>query len=223
MKILVTGSSNGIGKACASKYLENGHEVYGLDLEEATIINPHYHHFVCDIKDKKSLPDIKDIEVIFNNAGKQNSGEDIDNNLKGSINVTEKYIESNKKLVSILFNASSSANSGQEFPEYVASKSGLIGYMRNVAIRLAPQKVVVNSLSLGGVIDDLNKPVMEDKKLWENIMKVTPLKKWMTLDEVADWVYFLTITNKSMSGQDIVIDNGEKDLNPTFVWPDYHL
>ena len=50
-------------------------------------------------------------------------------------------------------------------------------------------------------------------------MKATPMKKWMSESEVCDWVYFLTIVNKSMSGQDILIDNGEYNLNSTFVWP----
>ena len=51
-------------------------------------------------------------------------------------------------------------------------------------------------------------------------MDVTPMKKWMTPDEVADWVLFLTTQNRSMSGENLVIDNGEMRLNPTFVWPE---
>ena len=39
MKVLVTGSSNGIGKAIASKFLDEGHEVIGFDIEKATINN----------------------------------------------------------------------------------------------------------------------------------------------------------------------------------------
>ena len=41
----------------------------------------------------------------------------------------------------------------------------------------------------------------------------------MSLDELCEWVYFLLVVNKSMSGQDILIDNGEANLNNTFVWP----
>ena len=60
---------------------------------------------------------------------------------------------------------------------------------------------------------------MEDEQSWNQIMDATPLKKWATLSEVCDWVYFLLVTNKSMTGQDVLIDNGEYNLNSTFVWP----
>ena len=222
MNILITGTSSGIGNACAIKYLNEGHIVYGLDIKEATINNPNYHHFICDIKNKESLPNISNINIIFNNAGMQNSDDDIDNNLKGTINVTEKYAF-NSSIKSILFNASASARSGYEFPEYVASKAGIVGYMKNVAVRCSKFNATVNSISLGGVLTDSNDLVMKDKKLWNDIMKVTPLKKWMTKEEVSEWVYFLTVINKSMTGQDLLIDNGELDLNSTFVWPDYNL
>ena len=218
MKILITGTSKGIGLALAKRYLEQGHEVFGLDLLESSINDKKYHHFVVDASKKKQLPDIEGIEVLINNAGLQNCKDDIDNNLKSAIYVTEKY-GFNPLIKSILFNASASARSGFEFPEYVASKAGMVGYMKNVASRLAEFGVTVNSISLGGVITESNKPVMEDETAWEEIMKATPMGKWMTENEVCDWVYFLTMVNKSMSGQDILIDNGEYNLNSTFVWP----
>ena len=217
MKILITGSSKGIGRAVALKYLELGHEVYGLDLLDSSISHNNYHHYVLDIVNKELLPDIKDIDIVFANAGKQNSNNDIENNLLGTINVIEKYgVQPHIK--SILINASASARSGDEYPMYVASKSGLIGYMKNVAMRIAQYQATCNSISLGGVLTDSNKVVIEDKESWDKIMKVTPLKKWMSEEEVSDWVIFLTLTNKSMSGQDILIDNGEYDLNQKFVW-----
>ena len=219
MKIIVTGSSRGIGKAAAERFLALGHEVCGIDLLPASIEQRGYTHFIADIGNKNALPDIPDCGILFNNAGLQNSADDIDNNLKGTINVTEKYAGS-EKLRSVLFNASASAVSGQEFPLYAASKAGIIGYMKNVAIRLAPRGVTVNAISLGGVHTELNDPVVNDPKCWERIMAVTPLKKWMSVDEVADWVVFLTTVNRSMSGQNLLIDNGEHDLIPTFVWPE---
>ena len=217
MKVLITGSSKGIGQAVAHHFLEKGHEVIGLDLLPSSIDHPRYTHFIVDVSKKKNLPDIENVEIIFNNAGKQND-HDLQNNLVGSMNVTEKYAFQ-KSIKSVLFNASASARSGFEFPEYVASKAGLVGYMKNVAVRLADFGATANSISLGGVLTDSNAPVMEDEKSWNQIMEVTPLKKWATLSEVCDWVYFLTVINKSASGQDILIDNGEYNLNSTFVWP----
>ena len=218
MKILITGTSKGIGLALAKRYLGQGHKVYGLDLLESSINDKNYHHYNVDVSKKNKLPDIENVEVLINNAGLQNCKDDIDNNLKSAIYVTEKY-GFNPSIKSILFNASASSRSGFEFPEYVASKAGMVGYMKNVASRLAPYGVTVNSISLGGVLTESNKPVMDDEKSWEQIMEATPMKKWMTESEVCDWVYFLTMVNKSMSGEDILIDNGEYNLNSTFVWP----
>ena len=93
--------------------------------------------------------------------------------------------------------------------------------MKNVAIKLASKQVTVNSISLGGVLTKSNDVVINDKEAFKKIMEVTPMKKWMTEDEVADWVLFLTLTNRSMSGENLLIDNGEYHLNPTFVWPAY--
>lgn len=219
MKVIITGSSGGIGRTVCERFLSLGHTVYGIDINPSVISNPSYIHFQADIKDKEVLPDIDDAEILFNNAGTQNSVDDIGNNLRGTVNVTEKYIDS-CPLKSVLFNASASAVSGQEFPEYAASKAGILGYMRNVAIRLAPQGVTVNAISLGGVHTALNDPVVNGPECWKKIMDVTPMNKWMTTDEVADWVLFLTTKNRSMSGENLIIDNGEMRLNASFVWPE---
>ena len=219
MNVLITGTSRGIGKAAAEKYLSLGHTVYGIDILGASIKDGKYFHYKNDVRDAKSLPDIKEVAVIVNNAGTQNGEDDIANNLTGAINVTEKYIKSDK-LISVLFNASASSVSGQEFPLYAASKAGLVGYMKNVAIRLAPRGVTCNAVSFGGVLTESNAPVINDPKLWKRIMDVTPMKKWATEDEAAEWIVFLTLTNKSMSGQNLLIDNGEYGLNSTFVWPE---
>lgn len=218
MNVFVSGSSRGIGMAVAEKFLESGARVFGFDILPASICHERYEHFVCDVS-KDLLPEIPiAAEIVVSNAGVQNSGRDIEVNLKGSMRFVERYAFQ-PSIKSVLLVASASAHSGAEFPEYSASKGGLLAYMKNAAIRLAKFGATCNSISPGGVTTDLNLPVMRDKNLWEKIMDVTPLKRWASPEDIAEWIYFLTVVNKNCTGQDILIDNGEKDLNSTFVWP----
>lgn len=215
MKILVTGTSKGIGRAIALKFLQENHSVVGIDIEEATIESNGYTHIVCDIF-SGNLPQIKDIDIVINNAGVQNSGKDIDINLKGTIRVTEKYAI-NENIKSILFIASASGSTGAEFPEYAASKGGMIAYMKNVALRVAQFGATANSISPGGVITTLNEHIINNPHLWQQVMKETLLPKWATVEEIAQWAYFVTVINKSMTAQDILIDNGEA-AKSNFIW-----
>ena len=212
MKVLVTGTSKGIGKSIATKFLEEGHEVIGFDILDSTINNKNYTHYIQDICNE--LPDIEDIDILVNNAGIQ-EGEVIKVNLEGTINVTEKYINPNIK--SIVFITSTSATTGSEFPEYVASKGGVLAYMKNVALRISEYKATANSISPGGVITDLNSHILNDKKLYKAVLDETLLNKWAEPEEIADFVYFVSVINKSMTGEDIIIDNGEK-LKSNFIW-----
>lgn len=214
MKVLITGTSNGIGKGIALKFLALGHYVIGIDKEEASIVNSNYKHYKADIF-YDELPVINDIEILINNAGVQNSADDIDINLKGTIKVTEKYI--NDKIKSVLFIASASARTGAEFPLYAASKGGMVAYMKNLASRLAPLKATVNSLSPGGVLTPLNSHIINDEKLYEAVLNETLLHKWASVEEIAEWAYFVTVINKSMTAEDLLIDNGEV-AKFNFIW-----
>lgn len=215
MKVLITGTSSGIGRAIAEKFLSCGHQVTGIDCEGPTIENGSYTHFVRDIF-ADELPPLDDVEILINNAGVQDSGRDIDVNLKGTINVTEQY-GIQPVIKSILFIASASASTGAEFPEYAASKGGIVAYMKNTALRIAGYGATSNSLSPGGVVTQINRHIIDNPDLWAAVINETMLHKWADPEEIAEWAYFITVINRSMTAQDILVDNGEA-AKANFIW-----
>lgn len=217
MKVLITGTTQGIGKAIAELFLNKGHQVIGIDRQAPSIVAPSYIHHQCDIRDMNTLPELDDVEILINNAGTQNE-DDIDINLKSLIRLTEKY-GVRKGIRSILNIGSASGHTGAEFPEYCASKGGVIAYTKNVALRVAAFGATCNSLDPGGVLTPLNDCVVNDPQLWSEIMEQTPLKRWATPEEIARWAYFLTVENTFCTGQSIVVDGGES-INSHFVWPE---
>ena len=215
MKVLITGASQGIGKAIAEDFLDKGHKVVGIDRQVAGISHESYLHYVCDVRDYDRLPEVGDVEILINNAGTQNEA-DIDINLKALIHITEKY-GVREGIRSILNIGSASAHTGAEFPEYCASKGGVLAYTKNVAVRVAKFGATCNSLDPGGVLTPLNECVMNDPELWTEIMDETPLRRWATPEEIAQWAYFLTVVNSFCTGQSILVDGGES-INYNFVW-----
>ena len=217
MRVLITGTSKGIGKAIAEKFIYKhaDWEIIGFDRLDSTIDKPNYKHYKVDAIDVENYPDISNINIIINNAGTQNE-DDININLKGAISVTERY-GIQPEIKSILMIGSASAHTGAEFPEYAASKGGLLAYTKNVAMRIAKFGATCNSLDPGGVLTELNQCVIDDEELWDQIMDLTPLKRWATPEEMADWAYFLTTVNKFMTAQNLLVDGGEAAAFK-FIW-----
>lgn len=215
MKVVITGTSQGIGKGIAELFLQKGHSVIGIDRQVASVEHENYTHVQCDVRDE--LPEIADVEILVNNAGTQNEA-DIDINLKALVRVTEKY-GVQPAIKSVLSIGSASGHTGSEFPEYCASKGGVIAYTKNVALRIAQYGATCNSLDPGGVLTPLNDCVVNDPALWEQIMAETPLKRWASVEEIAAWAYFLTVENRFCTGQSIVVDGGES-INSRFIWPE---
>ena len=219
MNIAVTGSSSEIGRAIALKFLDEGNSVFGLDVRPGTIENENYRHFMADVRDE-SFPSCPDEmpwpDIIISSAGTIEEKDALEVNLKGAINFTEKYAVS-PELKSVLYIASASARNGAEFPYYVASKAGLVGFMKNLALKLADRGITVNCISPGGVITRSNGHILDSPELYSAVKAETLLGKWAEPEEIADLAYFLTVVNRSMTGEDILIDNGEM-LKSNFIW-----
>lgn len=216
MKALITGTSQGIGKATAELFLKNNIEVVGVDLNESTIDHPNYKHYRDSIVNFREV--ISDLTYIVHNAGIQIGPDVISVNLEATIALDTFYRDLNPNLKAVTFNTSISGVYGDEFPTYVASKAGLNGYTRYVAKQMMPNGIA-NAVCFGGVLTELNKPVIENRKLWEKVMDANPLKRWATAEEAAEWIYFVTVVNKFATGQWFEIDGGENSCTTSkFVW-----
>ena len=216
MKALITGASGDIGSAIVRKFLSCGHEVVGLDIREAALSDPKYSHFTLSVLD--DLPEITEVNVVVTAAGVQsNDDAAINVNLKGVIRVVEKYAFT-PAIRSVVNVASASARNGAEFPLYAASKGGVVAYTKSVALRLATYGATANSLSPGGVMTASNDPVIQAPALFKEALAESLLGKWAQPEEIAEWVYFLAAVNRSMTGEDLLVDNGEM-LKSNFVWP----
>jgi NAD(P)-dependent dehydrogenase (short-subunit alcohol dehydrogenase family) len=220
MRVLVTGASSGIGLEAVRKFLIEGHDVYGIDRAPMdTSIQScctKYKHFLWDIRE--SLPAIGDgPDILINNAGVQtDTKEDIDVNLVSLIRATKAY-GLHPDIKSIVNIGSASAHNGAEFGYYVASKGGVLAYTKWTAREIARYGATCNSISPGGVTTASNKHILEDPEKWKAVKDETLLDKWASPKEIAEWIYFVAVINKSMTGQDIVIDNGEL-IKSNFIW-----
>lgn len=222
--VVITGTSSGIGLACAIQFVEKGFEVAGLDIQpqtSKTLLDSEkgkllYKHYLCDVTKPDTLPDLRGVTILVNNAGTQTDADAIEVNLQGVINCTEKY-GLQPGIWAILNVASTSGHNGAEFPRYAASKGGVLAYTKNVAMEVAKYGAVCNSISPGGVFTPINDHIVNNSELWQKVMDETPLRKWASVEEIAEWVYFLTATQHCMTGQDVIVDNGEM-AKFNFVW-----
>lgn len=209
MKVLITGTSSGIGKATAELFIKEGFDVIGYDIKEPSIKNEHYKHYIIDVSKKEQLLDLDDLDYLINNAGTVNEDEALATNIVGYINVAEKYKDL-PSLKSILNIGSLSAFEGLDEPFYCASQGARVAYTKNLANRVSKERhIPVNLLCFGPTLTGLEPHLYIHTDLLEKVAKENLLNRWITPEEAAEWVYFMSVKNKSMVGQCPLVDAGE--------------
>ena len=216
MKILITGTSQGIGKAIAQLFLEKEHTVYGIDRQGSSIDNPAYIHYTCDVCDYDNLPDIENVDILINNAGcaditpfldttDSDSASMLDINLKAHIDLTRMILpQMIKKQSGSIVNVSSVWGVVGASCEvlYSAAKAGVIGFTKALAKELAPSGITVNCVAPGCVeskmLDGLDK---------DELCSMIPLGKIANGLDVATAVMFLA-THGYITGQTLSVDGG---------------
>ena len=235
MNVLITGTSNGVGKAAARKFLVEGHNVFGIDIKEATITHDHYFHYQCDVGVKDLLPDLTNINVIVNNAGIVTPKADaIRVNQIGYINIIKKYGR-DPQLKSLLIIGSTASIKGYDNLEYCSSqgaRDAIVKWCTNNFSR-DHRHVIVNGLQLDGIVaadpahgiegTSLEPELYAADGLMDQIADLSILKRLSTVEEIAEWIYFLTVINTVVTGQIIACDGeltGAYEFIPYPGWDD---
>lgn len=217
-KVLITGTSNGVGKAAAKKFLSQGLKVIGLDILPATITHDNYTHYICDVSEKAALPNVKGINYIVNNAGIVTPKKDaIKVNLYGYINIIETY-GYDADLKSIVNIGSTASIKGYDNILYNVSQGGRDALTKWAANNFGNDErhVVVNEIRLDGIVaadptkgiegTSLEPELYAAEGLMDTISNLSILKRLATVENIAEWVYFVAVINNCMTGQIIDID-----------------
>jgi len=92
---------------------------------------------------------------------------------------------------------------------YAASKTGLLGFTRALALELASEKITVNGISPGPVATELNAPILQNPELNAQFISKIPLGRWGQVEEVGKLALYLCSEEAGfITGTDILLDGG---------------
>ncbi len=229
-KILITGSSRGIGAAIARLAKKKGYDVllHGKTISPSLVsiaeeINSNY--IIFDVSNENevinALSDIDCIDVLINSAGINisKSFEDLSNkdwkdiydiNVFGLANVTKHVIPIMKcsEFVGKIINIASVKGlySSVGRVAYASSKAAVINLTTGLAKELAP-KILVNAVAPGFTSTDMTENTWSDRieKQVDSIL----LKRMANPKEIAEVVMFLaSYKSEYITGQTINVDGG---------------
>lgn len=92
---------------------------------------------------------------------------------------------------------------------YSSAKTGLLGFIRSLALELAGDKITVNGISPGPVGTEMNHAIMNDPVANANFLANLPVGRWGKEEEIAALAVFLASEHAGfITGTDVVIDGG---------------
>ncbi len=232
---IITGAAKGIGKAIAQRMYAENYITILVDVDDengnklAKQLGGNAHYFNCDIRNEKAvevlfrtvIKQFNRLDALVNNAGiiKDNviwkmPTEDfdavIDINLKGTWLMCKNAAsimknQQNGRIVNIASRAWL-GNPGQS--NYSASKAGVVGLTRVLALELGKHGVLVNAIAPGLIDTPLTQKLPIDVQ--EKLIQAQPTKSMGKPEDIANAVAFLCDEKTQfITGQTIYVDGGK--------------
>ena len=232
--ILITGASGGIGNALVKKFVSLGGNVLGTGTksEKLDLIKKKYpsikvkrfdmseHSRIEEFIDNATL-ELGGLDILVNNAGTNLDNlslrmkdeewkKVIDINLTATFLLSKHAIKKmlkNKfgRIVNITSVVGHTGNSGQS--NYAASKAGIIGMSKSLAIEYAKKNITINCVSPGFIVSDMTMNIAEKVKLY--LTSRIPMGKLGSGEDVSNSVVFLSSNLASyITGETIHVNGG---------------
>lgn len=231
-KVLITGSSKGIGFSTAKKLSEEGHQVIlnGRDIKRLSdaskMINAS--GFIAgDLLEpdfpvrmyNSAVEILENIDVLINNAGayawsniEKTPYEEIEKLIKLNLQIPYELCRlavpqmKNNGWGRIINIGSISGSVGEANASlYSATKAGLIGLSKSLALELAEKGITVNVINPGWVKTELSENVFEQDLLnKDEQLEMVPQKRWIEPEEIAQLVnYLVSDSAQGITGQSL--------------------
>ena len=234
-KILITGASGGIGSSICEKFKKKKFSLIltSSSDEKIDILKKHHgdknFYYKVDLSNPDLLQDSlneiskshKDISVIVNNAGVNYDSLILRMNFEKWTKVIQTNLNSNYQIIkSLLPNMLSNkygkiigissivgitGNQGQA--NYVASKSGMVGLYKSIALEVAKRNINVNIVSPGFIATKMTDNLNNDQRT--AYLSKIPMSRFGKPEDIANLVYFLSTDEASyITGQNFHVNGG---------------
>ena len=160
------------------------------------------------------------VDILVNNAGitrdrtlknmtRDHWDEVVNVNLGSTFNCTKQVLpfmleRKSGKIVNISSFVALAGNIGQS--NYAATKAGIIGFTKSVALEVARQGITINAVCPGFTETDMLRGVPENIR--QRILEKIPMARFGTAEEIASCVRFIVTDGDYMTGQAISINGG---------------
>ena len=233
-RVLITGAAGGIGKELSKSFLELGANIIlsGTNINRLQSLkddlNQECEVYKCDLKNVDEINDLLNyldgsggVDVLINNAGKTEDNllmrmtdeqwEDIMLiNLTSVMRLTRGIIRGMIKkrwgrIINITSIVALTGNPGQS--NYVASKSGLIGFSKSLASEVASRGITVNCIAPGFIKTNMTDKLNENQT--SSIINRIPMNRiGIPIDICSSAIFLASSYSNYITGQTIHVNGG---------------